>query len=137
MILPPHSNLDQLPATGDLNRYSIKVSGTPAIRALRAVLPVILIIIVSHLAGCTGLSNPKPSDEEIKTAIMARGAWNPLVGRIELESVQIEQVGNFNAEKKYWPVKARVTTKHQTAVLEYQILRDDFGKWSARLADRS
>ena len=104
---------------------------------MRAVLPVILIILVTQLAGCTSLSNPKPSDEEIKTAIMARGAWNPLVGRIELESVQIEQLGNFNIEKKCWPVKARVTTKHQTAVLEYQVFRDDFGKWSARLADRS
>lgn len=137
MILPPYSNLDQRPAAVDHNCDPVTVSGPSGIRAVRAVLPVVLIILVSHLAGCTGLSNPKPSDEEIRTAIMARGAWNPLVGRIELESVQIEQLGNFNVEKKYWPVKARVTTKHQTAVLEYQIFRDDFGKWTAHLADRS
>lgn len=68
---------------------------------------------------------------------MTRGGWNPLVGRIELQSVEIEQVGNFNAEKKYWPVKVKVSTKHQTASLEFQIFRDDFGKWSARPADRS
>jgi hypothetical protein len=70
---------------------------------------------------------------------MAPGAWNPLVGRVELETVEIEQIGYFNAEKKYWPVKAKVATKqtHQTAVLEFQIFRDDYGKWVARRAARS
>lgn len=98
---------------------------------------VLLVLLLINLAACAGLSNPKPTDEEIKKAIMTRGGWNPLVGRIELESVEIEQIGNFNAEKKYWPVKAKVTTKHQTASLEFQLFRDDFGNWSARPADRS
>jgi hypothetical protein len=69
---------------------------------------------------------------------MARGASNPLVGRIELETVEIDTRGYFNAEKKYWPVKAKITTKktRQTAVLDFQIFKDDYGKWSARPAER-
>jgi hypothetical protein len=71
-------------------------------------------------------------------AIMTRGAWNPLVGRIELETVEIDTRGYFNAEKKYWPVKAKITTKktRQIAVLDFQIFKDDYGKWSARPAER-
>ena len=134
MMLPPHPK-------SKLRSEAITLSSCKAvwpltIRAAGTVIPLILIVLIGF-AGCGGLSNPKPSDEEIRKAIMARGAWNPLVGRIEVESVQIEQIGNFNAEKRYWPVKARVTTKYQNAVLEYQIFRDDFGKWSARQADRS
>ncbi len=134
-MLPRHSTSDNRSENVDLSLP--KVRRSPAIGATHTVISAILIVLVSSLTGCAGLSNPKPSDEEIRKAIMVRGAWNPLVGRIELEAVEIEEIGNFNAEKKYWPVKARVTTKHQSAVLEYKIVRDDFGKWSARLADRS
>ncbi len=121
-------------------------SGDVAFRPLRAVLGstqnsskvVLLIFLCLSIAACAGLSNPKPTDEEIKQAIMAKGAWNPLVGRIELETVEIDTRGYFNAEKKYWPVKAKVTTKktRQTAVLDFQIFKDDYGKWSARPAER-
>lgn len=99
---------------------------------------VLLLFLCLCSAACAGLSNPNPTDEEIKQAIMARGAWNPLVGRIELETVEIDTRGYFNAEKKYWPVKARVTTKktRQIAVLDFQIFKDDYGKWSARPAER-
>jgi len=99
---------------------------------------VLLISLCLSIAGCTGLSNPKPTDEEIIQAIMTRGAWNPLVGRIELETVEIDTRGYFNAEKKYWPVKAKITTKktRQIAVLDFQIFKDDYGKWSARPAER-
>jgi hypothetical protein len=89
--------------------------------------------------GCASLSNPRPSDAEIRKAIMARGAWNPIVGRIELQAVEIEQIGIFNSEKKYWPVKAKVKTAKtgETAVLNFQIFRDDYGQWAARPAERS
>lgn len=99
---------------------------------------VLLALLLINLVACAGLSNPRPTDDEIKKAIMAKGAWNPF-GQVELESIEIEQIGNYNEEKKYWPVKARVTTRqtHQNAVLEYQIARDDFGKWIARQANRS
>jgi hypothetical protein len=130
MTLPPDSKL----------AFSLsRAMAPPAKWASCAAIPAILFLSVMTFLGCTGLSNPKPADDEIKKAIMVRGASNPLFGRIELESVEIEQIGNFNAEKKYWPVKARVTTKqtHQSAVLEYQIFRDDFGNWSARQANRS
>jgi len=99
---------------------------------------VLLIFLGLCIAACAGLSNPKPTDEEIIQAIMTRGAWNPLVGRIELETVEIDTRGYFNAEKKYWPVKAKITTKktRQIAVLDFQIFKDDYGKWSARPAER-
>jgi hypothetical protein len=136
-MLPPHSSSDN--RSGNVDLTLLKARGQPVISAAHTVITAILVILVSSFTGCAGLLNPKPSDEEIKKAIMVRGASNPLFGRIELESVEIEQIGNFNAEKKYWPVKARVTTKqtHQNAVLEYQIFRDDFGNWSARQANRS
>ena len=99
---------------------------------------VLLLFLCLGSAACAGLSNPKPTDAEIKQAIMTRGAWNPLVGRIELETVEIDTRGDFNAEKKYWPVKAKITTKktRQTAVLDFQIFKDDYGKWSARPPER-
>jgi hypothetical protein len=136
MMLPPQTSSDNRSENVD---FILLKARRPTIGATHTVIPAILIILVSSLSGCASLSNPKPADEEIKKAIMVRGASNPLFGRIELESVQVEQIGNYNAEKKYWPVKARVTTKqtHQSAVLEYQIFRDDFGKWTARQANRS
>ena len=136
-MLPPDSSSDN--RSENVGVALLKARRQPVISATHTVITAILITLVSSLAGCAGLSNPRPADEEIKKAIMVRGASNPLFGRIELESVEIEQIGNFNAEKKYWPVKARVTTKqtHQSAVLEYQIFRDDFGKWTARQANRS
>lgn len=69
---------------------------------------------------------------------MARGAWNPIVGRLELRAVEIEQIGIFNSEKKYWPVKAKVQTAKtgETAILSFQIFRDDYGQWAARPAER-
>ena len=137
MMLPPHRSSETRSENDDLGLP--KARRPRAIGATQTIVFLILNILVSSLAGCAALSNPKPTDEEIRKAIMVRGASNPLFGRIELESVEIEQIGNFNAEKKYWPVKARVTTKqtHQSAVLEYQIFRDDFGKWTARQANRS
>ena len=99
---------------------------------------ILLLLLCLGVAACAGLANPEPTDEEIKQAIMTRGAWNPLVGRIELQTVEIDTRGHFNAEKKYWPVKAKITTKktQQTAVLDFQIFKDDYGKWSARPAER-
>jgi hypothetical protein len=135
-MLPPQTSSDNRSENVD---FILLKARWPAIGATHTVIPAILIILVGSLSGCASLSNPKPADEQIKKAIMVRGASNPLFGRIELESVEVEQIGNYNAEKKYWPVKARVTTKqtHQSAVLEYQIFQDDFGKWTARQANRS
>jgi hypothetical protein len=98
----------------------------------------LLILVLLGAGGCASRTNAKPSDAEIQTAIMDKGAWNPLVGRVELQSVQIEEIGIFNTDKKYWPVKARVVTKAgREASLHYEVSRDDYGKWVARLADRS
>jgi hypothetical protein len=98
----------------------------------------LLIVALLGAAGCAGVTTPRPSDAQIHKAIMAKGAWNPLSGRVELQTVQIEQIGIFNAEKKYWPVKAKVTTARtgQIAVLDFQLFKDDYGQWAAGLADR-
>jgi hypothetical protein len=131
MMLPKQTSLNHRLRNAAFNSDKVLAVSRPTRNV------VLLVLLLVNLAACAGLSNPKPTDDDIKKAIMARGAWNPLVGRIELQSVEIEQIGKFNAEKKYWPVKVRVTTKYQTASLEFQIFRDDFGKWSARPADRS
>src|ERR1051326_336085 len=112
MIVPPHRSSENRSENDDLGLP--KARRPPAIGATQTIVFLILIILVSSLAGCADLSNPKPANEEIQKAIMVRGASNPLFGRIELESVEVEQIGNFNAEKKYWPVKARVTTTQNT-----------------------
>lgn len=105
---------------------------------LSAAQPSLLILVLLSAGGCASLTNARPSVTEIQQAIMDKGAWNPLVGRVELHSVQIEQIGSFNADKKYWPVKARVVTKTgRAASLRYEVTADDYGKWVARLADRS
>lgn len=67
---------------------------------------------------------------------MERGASNLVTGRIPLKSVEVQQVGGYNEEGKYWAVKARVQTNFQTVVLDYQIHKDDFGNWAARQAPR-
>ena len=69
---------------------------------------------------------------------MKTGARNPLVGRVELEKVQIQQIGSFNTERKYWPVRAKVTTKatRQEAQLSYEVFLNDYNEWTARLAER-
>lgn len=98
----------------------------------------LIILVLLGVGGCTRLTTPKPSEAEIQKAIIERGAWNPLVGRVELQSVQIEEIGTFNADKKYWPVKVRVVTKAgREATLRYEIALDDYSQWIARLANRS
>lgn len=121
-----------------LEDVAFRAYGTVSVTTQNNSKLLLLIFLSLGIAACGGLSNPKPTDEEIKQAIIARGAWNPLVGRIELETVEIDTRGYFNAEKKYWPVKAKVLTKktRQTAVLEFQIFKDDYGKWSARPGER-
>lgn len=100
--------------------------------------PSLLVLSLLFAGGCASLPNARPSEPEIRKAIMDKGAWNPLVGRVELQSVRIEEIGTFNADRKYLPVKARVVTQAgREASLRYEIFRDDYGKWVARLADRS
>ncbi len=72
---------------------------------------------------------------------------------IKLDTLTIKEVGKFNQEKKYWPVRAAYTgsyleTRHQflgTDVSErhefrgedeFAISQDDFGKWEATVIRR-
>jgi hypothetical protein len=62
-----------------------------------------------------------------------------------VEKIEIQQIGNYNEQGKYWPVKCRVKgtcdadflleTK-KTAfdkVGDFKIRQDDYGKWYAEL----
>jgi len=116
-----------------MNRWRAHLSSSAL--AAKASLSILLML---GAGSCANLANAKPSDAQIQKAIMDRGAWNPLVGRVELQSVEVEEIGIFNTDKKYWPVRARVVTKAgREASLHYEVSRDDYGKWVARLADRS
>ncbi len=96
----------------------------------------ILVLSLCLTVACSRVLNRPPSNEVIERAIMERGASNLVMGRIPLKSVEVQQVGNYHEAGKYWAVKARVQTKFQTVVLDYQIYKDDFGNWAARQAPR-
>ncbi len=95
-----------------------------------------LILSLCLTPACSRVLNRPPSNEVIEKAIMERGASNLVVGRIPLKWVEVQQVGDYNEEGKYWAVKVRVQTNFQTIVLDYQIYKDDYGKWAARQAPR-
>ncbi len=97
---------------------------------------LILVLCSSFTVACNRVLNKPPSNEVIEKAIMERGASNLVVGRIPLKWVEVQHVGDYNEEEKYWAVKARVQTNFQTVVLNYQIYKDDFGNWAARQVPR-
>lgn len=62
-----------------------------------------------------------------------------------IEKIEIQQIGNYNEQGKYWPVRCRVKgtcdaellfeTKKNTfdKVGDFKIKQDDYGKWYAEL----
>ncbi len=103
------------------------------------------------LGGCS----PKPSKSDVKNAITAElqntipVSWvgNLLGGsNAKIESIEIQQWGDYNEEEKYWPVKARVVgtaelndpfnqgkVKHFDKISDYRLTKDDYGMWQAEL----
>lgn len=127
-------------------------------------LAAVVLAIPSLLAGCSrgGASSqarlPKPSNSEVQRMIgrymqSDDGQWTaaqiaqkkyPDVqkGPTTTTTIQIQQWGNFNKSKGYWPVEARVAGhidgQHFVSgnwdfdgSVEFRIFKDDFGKWKA------
>jgi hypothetical protein len=106
--------------------------------------------------GISSTSNKsiQPSDDVIKTAIIehlknevphswAGSLMGGTNGKVEL--IEIQQLGNYNEQAKYWPVKCRVKgtcdadflteTKKMAfdKIGDFKIKQDDYGKWYADL----
>lgn len=102
----------------------------------------------------TPKSSEKITDETIISAIKEKlkrevpPTWaGSLMGGTNgvVEKVEIQQIGNFNEQAKYWPVKCRVKgtcdadflleTKKVSfdKVGDFKIKQDDYGKWYATI----
>lgn len=94
----------------------------------------------------------QPTDDDIKTAIIEKlkkdvpHSWaGSLAGGTngKVETIKIQQIGKYNDQGKYWPVKCRVkgtceadflTEKKNVAfdkIGDFLIKQDDYGKWYA------
>lgn len=94
----------------------------------------------------------QPTDEIIKNAIIEKlkkevpHSWaGSLIGgkNGKLDLIEIQQIGNFNDQGKYWPVKCRVkgtcdadflTETRKVAfdkIGDFKLKQDDYGKWFA------
>jgi len=118
---------------------------------------IILHALLCFLLGFVACSK-KPSDESIKIAIIEyfqkngvppSWAGSLLGGKdAEIQAIDIEEIGNYNNDKKYWPIKARIRgdckadflvsreTRSFDRIGEFYLYEDDFGKLNARLTDK-
>jgi hypothetical protein len=70
-----------------------------------------------------------------------------LGGELKVESVEVNQIGDYREQEKYWPVRARVKGKYQASFLvitadkdfdeelDFRLSKDDNGKWNAALKE--
>lgn len=107
------------------------------------------------LCGFLALScSRSPSEKAIKTAITellkqeVPMSWSgSMMGgeNAQIELIEIQQIGKFNRQGQYWPVKARVKgscqanfifsteTRAFDRVGDFQVRQDDYGNWKASL----
>lgn len=111
-------------------------------------------VLITVAVGCRAFA-PGPSDLEVAAAVEKSPPSPPTAGPTylaQVESVQIEERGPYNADGKYWPVRVRVkggakiklTNVFQLGLLgdptkqkpepmdfveEARFTKDDFGKW--------
>ena len=99
-------------------------------------------------------ATPQITEEIISTAIKEElkkevpGTWaGSLMGgkNAVIEKIEIKQIGNYNEQGKYWPVKCRVKGKCEADFLtekrimafdkigDFKIKQDDYGKWYSEL----
>jgi hypothetical protein len=102
----------------------------------------------------TTTKSTQPSDDIIKTAITEKlkkevpPSWaGSLAGgrNAIIEKIEIQQIGTYNEQAKYWPVKCQVkgtcdadfllkTEKRSfDKIGDFKIKQDDYGKWYADL----
>jgi hypothetical protein len=106
---------------------------------MKNLMPMYRLAIIStlmSLLACSKISNSQPSNEILKEAIKKEGAYHPITGRKPAENVEIQLIGNYNVEQKYWPVKAKVLMTGRSLIdREYHVFKDDYGKWTAKEMD--
>ncbi|MEW6734336.1 MAG: hypothetical protein AB1489_23625 [Acidobacteriota bacterium] len=100
-----------------------------------------------------------PSDNEIKQAIIenfnSAQKANLKIGSFELKAgtsvkvdlVEVKQIGEFNEQEKYWPVRARVKGTYEANILitarvdfdqelDFKLYQENNGNWKASPLDR-
>lgn len=95
---------------------------------------VFMVMVFASILFLSGTScSQSPSEDLIKETIIKEHDVKRLGAT--LETVRIKQVGKFNKQKNYWPVKAEVTYKFlsdgesRNYEYEYGIYKDDYGEW--------
>ncbi|HEX8459202.1 MAG TPA: YARHG domain-containing protein [Pyrinomonadaceae bacterium] len=73
------------------------------------------------------------SHEDMRQMILRRGAWDYGFGWVRLTEVEIQRVGEFNEQHKYWPVRVRAIRGDRMFILDYHIYKDDYGDWAVRM----
>jgi hypothetical protein len=112
--------------------------------------PVAIIAALVLLSSCSRA----PSDDTIKSAIaellkhQVPMSWSgSLMGgkNAQIELIEVKQVGKFNDQAKYWPIKARVKGTCQADLLfytetrafdrvgDFKLYQDDYGNWKASI----
>ncbi len=95
-----------------------------------------------------------PSDGTFKSAITEHlkqevpFSWSGTLmpcEKTQIELIEIKQIGKFNDQDKYWPVKARVKGTCQSLGMyetitralnqdgDFKIYQDDYGNWKAAI----
>lgn len=111
-------------------------------------------MVLTVAVGCRAFA-PGPSDQEVAVAVTKSPPSPPTAGPTylaQVESVQVQERGAYNADGKYWPVRVRVkggvkikpTNVFQLGLLgnpakqkaeavefaeEARFTKDDFGGW--------
>jgi hypothetical protein len=119
---------------------------------IRRPIHALIIIALSILVVACSRA---PSDDTIKSAITqllkkeVPLSWSgSLLGseNIKIESIDILEIGKFNTNSQYWPVRARVKGNCQANILmltteartfdkvgDFQLYQDDYENWIARI----
>jgi len=99
-----------------------------------------LLILILLATYC---SSP-PSEEIMQTAIKeayqeSLNSFKFSKSKAEVEWIKILQVGDYNGEQEYWPVKATVRVKNvvfnkdmsSEKTYDYRIFKDEYDNWKA------
>lgn len=78
------------------------------------------------------------SQPDMLKIMQTKGIWNMYSGlrRYPPDHIEILRVGQFNEEKKYWPVQVRLKERGMgewvITVYDVRIFKNDYGDWEAR-----
>ena len=92
----------------------------------------------SNQSTSTSSSGYNLSQSEMLSIMRTKGIWNMYSGlrRYPPDHIEILRVGQFNQEKKYWPVQIRLKERGMgewvITVYDVRIFKNDYGDWEAR-----